>query len=94
MGLCGLQDLFEFPHESFTKTNFLIKSFSFKTIVLANVGRRNGAGNLSQNIPNQDNFYLNSTDLPSSYMCQILASTQRRGSGIVVITSNAMLESS
>lgn len=39
--------------------HFLIKDFSFKTIVLASVGRRSRAGNLSQNIPNQNNFYLN-----------------------------------
>lgn len=74
--------------------HFLIKSFTFKPIILANVGNRGGAGNSIQNIPNQNNVYLNSTDLPSSYMRQMLASTQRRGNGIVVIISNEILESS
>lgn len=58
--MCGFLDLFEFRPGGFNETkHFLIKDFSFKTIVLASVGRRSRAGNLSQNIPNQNNFYLN-----------------------------------
>lgn len=45
---------------------------------------RGRAGDLSQNIPNHDNFCLKSTDLPPSYMRQMLASTQRGGSRLLL----------